>query len=404
MACLPLANILHHKLRSLLSALGVGIGICMLVTLTGLSRGSLGEIANRWEAVQADLMVFPRATGSDISALLGARLPQRLREDITENHPQFVERVVPVSFGSVRLAGQDHRVAGIDSEDFPVVTGGRDLVAGRLADPNGAFAAWIVKQIRQPDDPDAVFDPNQRDLAKPGRSGLEMVIDSRLAAAGGFDIDRQVEAAGHTWTIVGIVPAGGITRVYVPRRTAQYLWGLSGVDYDTLMLIDLRDGVDAHDAAADIEKTTGEMVVPVEDYRAMLVDQFSMIYTYVDAVNVVALVIAFLFIMVTLHTMVLQHRREIAILRSQGATGVFLMGQVLGEAMLLSAGGTIIGISMSFLAAWGISQARPLLTTTITPGLVLSGAAAALVGAALSAIVPAWQAARVDMLKALTLE
>jgi ABC-type antimicrobial peptide transport system permease subunit len=192
--------------------------------------------------------------------------------------------------------------------------------------------------------------------------------------------------------------------VYVPRRTAQYLWGLSGVDYDTLMLVDLRDGVEPHDAAADIEKTTGEMVVPVEDYRAMLVDQFSMIYTYVDAVNVVALVIAFLFIMVTLHTMVLQHRREIAILRSQGATGLFLMGQVLGEAMLLSAGGTIIGISMSFLAAWGISQARPLLTTTITPGLVLSGAAAALVGAALSAVVPAWQAARVDMLKALTLE
>jgi hypothetical protein len=32
---LPLANILHHKLRSALSALGIGIGICMLITLAG---------------------------------------------------------------------------------------------------------------------------------------------------------------------------------------------------------------------------------------------------------------------------------------------------------------------------------------------------------------------------------
>ena len=52
MAYLPLANIMHHKLRSALSALGIGIGICMLVTLSGLARGSVYEIAERWEATE----------------------------------------------------------------------------------------------------------------------------------------------------------------------------------------------------------------------------------------------------------------------------------------------------------------------------------------------------------------
>ena len=47
MTYLPLANILHHKLRSVMSALGIGIGICMLVTLSGLARGSLFEITLR---------------------------------------------------------------------------------------------------------------------------------------------------------------------------------------------------------------------------------------------------------------------------------------------------------------------------------------------------------------------
>ena len=39
MTPLPLANILHHKLRSALSMLGIGIGVCMLIALSGLARG-----------------------------------------------------------------------------------------------------------------------------------------------------------------------------------------------------------------------------------------------------------------------------------------------------------------------------------------------------------------------------
>ena len=51
MAHLPLANLMHHKLRSLLSALGIGMGICMLVTLSGLARGSLFEVAEPHDRV-----------------------------------------------------------------------------------------------------------------------------------------------------------------------------------------------------------------------------------------------------------------------------------------------------------------------------------------------------------------
>ena len=72
MSYLPLANILHHKLRSVLSALGIGVGICMLITLSGLARGSLSEIADRWEAVNADLIAYPKNWGNNIANLVGA--------------------------------------------------------------------------------------------------------------------------------------------------------------------------------------------------------------------------------------------------------------------------------------------------------------------------------------------
>ena len=93
MAYLPLANILHHKLRSVLSALGIGVGICMLVTLSGLARGSLGEIADRWESVDADLIAYPN--GLDVTTISGPLLSDGVARKFLE-HKDLVADVVPV--------------------------------------------------------------------------------------------------------------------------------------------------------------------------------------------------------------------------------------------------------------------------------------------------------------------
>jgi len=96
MAFLPLANVLHHKLRSVLSSLGIGIGICMLITLAGLTRGSLYEIADRWESVGADLILFARGWGEDATIRSGAGVSDKLARIMTERHQDLVEQAVPV--------------------------------------------------------------------------------------------------------------------------------------------------------------------------------------------------------------------------------------------------------------------------------------------------------------------
>ena len=80
MAYLPLANILHPKFRSVLNALGIGMAICMLVTLGGLSRGSLLEIAQRWESVSADVIVFPKGSGDGATLRSGSLLNDKYAE------------------------------------------------------------------------------------------------------------------------------------------------------------------------------------------------------------------------------------------------------------------------------------------------------------------------------------
>jgi len=413
MAWLPLANLLHHKLRSALSAVGIGIGICMLVTLSGLSRGSLFEIAERLESVDADLIVSPRGWEANTADKAGSGLSDKYVPLILRKHGEIVSAAAPVFVWPMKLAGQDQRACGFDPNDWQVLTGGRKLLAGRLPDAEGRFARWLERRLLTPatapaagaeDEPQEVLDLGPDQLGHPDHNGLELVIDARLAKAGRFRLGQTVHSAGHDWKIVGIAPAGVMTRVFLPRRTAQFLFGSGDISRSTMIFVKLKRGVDVGPAARAIERSIVHDVVPLARYRGMLVEKFGILFIYVDAVNAVALVIAFLFIMVTLYTMVLQRTREIAILKSCGAGNGFILRQVLAESMILTSAGTAVGIGLSFAAAAGIEAYRPLLTVTITWQWLAVAVGAAAVGAVVSGLYPAWRAVRTDVVEALTLE
>ena len=405
MVPLPVANLMHHKVRSVFSAAGIGLGVCMVVTLGGLARGTLFERAERWESVGADLIILPRGWGSSATARSGIGLSDRYAAKVAAEHADIVERVVPVFAWPIRLAGQDQQAGGIDPCDWPVLSSGRKLTAGRLFDPDGAFSRWLEGRLLAPAaDGAAEQEITAAELGDPNHDGLELVIDERLARVGGWRVGQTVEAANHRWRIVGIAPQGVMLRVFLPRRTAQFLFAGGDIGHSTLMFVKLRGGVDVGPAARRLQRATGQDVVPLDAFRGMLVDQFGILFVYVYVVNGVALAIAFLFVMITLYTMVLQRTREVAILRSCGASGWFLVRQVLGESLLLTGAGTAAGIGLSFAAAAGIEAARPLLTVSITWKWLGVAAAAAAAGAALSALYPAWRATRIDVAEALTLE
>lgn len=408
---LPLANILHHKLRSLLSATGIGVGICMLVTLAGLSRGSLYEIADRWESVDADLIVFPRGWGDNATAKSGVGLSQKLSSILQNKYDDIIDKVVPIFTWSMKLAGQDHMATGISPENWEMLSGGKEFQKGRIFDPKNFFAKYIEKQLLTPEESsdDETFDElSAVQLSQPGRNGLELVIDSRLARAGKLKVGDKVTAANHEWTIVGIVPAGVMTRIFLPLRMAQYLFGSGDITKCTLLFVKLKrpmqPGQSISQIAGRLSKKIRQDVVPLKSYRGMLVQKWGVMFTYVDAINTVALVIAFLFVMTTLYTMVLQRTREIAILKSCGASGWFIVRQVVAESLILTAIGTAMGIGMSLGAGWAIQKAKPLLTVEISFKWIGIAILAATGGALVSAIYPAWSATRVDMVEALSNE
>ena len=158
-----------------------------------------------------------------------------------------------------------------------------------------------------------------------GHGGMELMVDQRLARKGHLDVGQTVDLDGHQFKIVGICPSGVITRVFMPRRTAKKFFGGGSIQHSTLMFVKLTPT-----AAGNPEKACEELrsdfaaLIPLRQYRANLENTYGIMFTYINIVNVIALVIAFLFIMITLYMMVIQRTRDIAILKSCGASNTFI--------------------------------------------------------------------------------
>ena len=56
---LVVENLKHRPVRTLLSAISIGVQVTMILTLVGLSDGMLGQIAERSKGTGADILVRP---------------------------------------------------------------------------------------------------------------------------------------------------------------------------------------------------------------------------------------------------------------------------------------------------------------------------------------------------------
>jgi putative ABC transport system permease protein len=414
MTGLAWANIKHRKLRSVLASLAVAIGIAMLVTMLGLSHGTLGEVAQRVKGIDAELIVLPSQSSLIFSE--GAPLSDKYIEKIQSTkvgEQKIVRDVIPVYLAIMpKMAGQQQRVFSVNRNQFSAFSKGHPLLEGRLFDPNDEFKQYVSDlkaKMGETYHPDAVDDEK---LAK----ACELIIDNRLARAGKYRLGDKVQFLGKDFIICGIVEAGSAGRVFAPLDVVRHI-ETGGVSRSSLFFVKLdpkvvvtddnysqKGTIDLKACSEAIEKATHQKVASLSDYDRLLFDSFRSIYVYINIASGVVLVVSFLFIMVTIYTMVLERRREIGILRSMGAKSFYIMNQTITEAMIISMTGTVVGVGMAFGAKAAIEHFRPLLTVDLQGQWIGLAVAVGFFGGLFSAIYPGYCALRQDPLEALGYE
>ena len=104
-----------------------------------------------------------------------------------------------------------------------------------------------------------------------------------------------------------------------------------------------------------------------------------------------------------MYTTVTERRREIGILKSLGASKMFIVGTIEREALLIGVLGVVAGFAIAFVAAFLIQNVFEL-AFEFNTGWMLTAVGLAIGGSLVGALYPAWRAASLDVVQVLTNE
>jgi len=357
-------NVKHRPLRTILSALLIGIPVTLVLTLAGLSKGMIEDNNKRIRGVGADIVIRPK----DSNFMdLGTQGMNDKIVNLVRRQPH-----VKLATGILvhHLGGMFTSVAGIDLNEFNAMSGGMDYVAG------GPF--------RGPD---------------------EVILDDFYAKEQNKHVGAELEVLHQKMRVTGVVKSGKLNRVFMDLRSLQNLVGSrNGVNIIYIKV----------DTPKNIKTVIDELKAQLVDYPIYSMDEATALYSYdslpqlrmfSDIVVGIAIFIGFAVVCLSMYMAVLQRTREIGILKSLGASRWYVLSIILREAVLLALVGTILGIGMSFGAKWTIQTFAPAsFPPAVDPSWWPIAAVIALIGAVLGALYPGMHAAGMDPIEALSYE
>jgi putative ABC transport system permease protein len=359
------SNLAHRPVRSAISILAIALEVTLILLIVGFALGMLNDSRSRQAGIGADVIVLPPAT-SNIVGLSEAAIPVRI-DNVLLKLPQ-VAVVSPVIL-KVSASGTLQTIWGIDLKSFDALRPFVFLKGGPL---------------RGPDD---------------------ILVDDIYTNGKHITIGDPIEFFNHTFHVSGIVEHGKGARLFVPITTLQELSGRPGMASALYIKADRPAATTAVvNAIKKVPGMSGYVIQSMSEYLSTFTpERYPMLPTFLHIVIGISVTIGFIVIFQAMYAAVMERTREIGILKSLGASKLYIVNVILRETTLLSIGGIIAGVIISFVASEGIRH-RTTLPVDITSRWVLNATIIALVGSLAGASYPAFKAAQKDPIDALAYE
>jgi putative ABC transport system permease protein len=388
---LVLGALAERPLRSVLTALGIAVGIAAVALLTALGTGVQRYVVQEFTQFGSNLIAInpgQRTTFGVSGAIFATTRPLTLDDAEALRRAHAVQAVVPVVQGNARLeAGPRSRrseVLGVGPE--ALVVWGFELAQGR----------FLPADDPRTPRPFAVLGADLREQLFPGENAL-----GRNVRIG----DRRVRVVGvmaRRGRILGFDIDGAI---YVPAAVALELFNRDG-----LMEIDLLYQTNA--PVARVEASIRRLLSARhgrEDFTItsqvqmleVLGDVLGVLTAAVGALGGISLLVGAIGITTIMTIAVGERTSEVGLLRALGTPRRQVLTLFLGEAIILSLIGGLAGLAVAALVIGILAVMVPAVPIELSVFYTsVSLALAASIGLA-AGVLPARRAASLDPIEAL---
>jgi ABC-type antimicrobial peptide transport system permease subunit len=368
-----LKSLLRRKARTLLTILGIGIGVAAIIGLGALANGLKAGYGAMLSGSRADLILSqPDAFDIAYSTVDEAIGPQLAAM------PEVAE-----------VSGMIQGFVQAEGEPFFFVFGHPEdsFVLGRFQ-----ISAGVGLDSRQ---------------AQKTR-GAPILLGSAAAEVLDKSVGDTLRVTTTTFRVVGIYQTGDAfedSGAVLRLSDAQALLGRAR--QVSLFYIQLKEPASRQRFIARVERQWPDLSLSGLDEFADKQSMIEMIGAFVWVIGGLAIVIGGVSMMNAQLMSVFERTREIGVLRAVGWSSRRVLGMILGEAVTVSLVGGLLGLAMGWvvvLALSGVTVLGGASTASISANLLLEAFGVVLALGLVGGLYPAWRAACLPPVEALRYE
>ncbi len=335
---IALQSLLANPLRSLLTLIGIAVGIGAVLHVVSLGRMTQQRINERLESMGTNVLLvrpgYSRMRGVRTAENVVTLKWHETRE--LERESEVIDLAVPTYSGQGSAEFRDRnwrtRVTGTTGSYFEI--NNETLAIGR---------AFSEREVTQRSRVAVLGDTVWQELFdREDPMGAQILVNSQR-----FTVIGALKAKGEGWS-------NPDDQIFVPLTTAQER--LFGVDYLSSMLVQMRGAGDFDEALFDIETILRRSHRLREDrdndfrvrrqdfFLSTIQDTNRDIANFIVIIALVSLLVGGLGIANVMLVSVTERTREIGIRRSLGANRLHILVQFLTESVVLGLVGGLLGV------------------------------------------------------------